>query len=243
MASPLFYEKVVPLDREAHRNLRLHTADAPLAYARDANLIPATVDEFAAAMPEMPIAFLPGANRPAAVFVTGLKPGTSVFVTDNGLWDAGYVPAYLRRYPFIIGDVADGEPLLCVDEAYRGLNETEGVRLFSESGEPQKIVANALSLSQGYRDAAQRTDAFCDTLQRLGLFRTVTLDAKLPDGQTTVVHGLMTVDEEALDALSEEQVGQLHSKNMLKPIYAHLFSLKALERLSDKLKHNTAAAA
>ena len=205
MANPLFYRKVVPLNRDAHRKLRLKAPAKPLDYARGAHLIPAVIDEFGAASSEMPIAFLPGAAVPAAVFVTGLRPGTNAFVTPEGRWNATYVPAYLRRYPFIIGDVKDADPVLCIDEAFEGFGEREGTKLFSTSGEPEPAVKEALALSNNYRAAATRTDALAQQLQAFGLFRSVSLDAKLPDGQSTIVHGLLVVDEElfVLDVIAK----------------------------------------
>src|SRR5690348_1672136 len=110
MVNPLFYERIVPLDSAAHRTLKVGPAANPYAFAREANLIPALIEEFSAAAPFMPIAFLPGAEKPAAVFVTGLKPGQNLFVKTDGQWAAGYLPAYLRRCPFIMGDVPDGQP-------------------------------------------------------------------------------------------------------------------------------------
>lgn len=243
MPNPLFYQQVVPLNRDAHRDLRLRTSKEPLGYARSAHLIPALVEEFTSAMAEMPIAFLPGAAHPTAVFVVGLEPGSNVFVSDMGLWQASYVPAYLRRYPFIIGDVQSADPVLCIDEAFEGLNTKEGARLFSASGEPEPTVTQALSLAQGYRVAAERTETFCALLQRLGLFRSVTLDAKLPNGQTTVVHGLLTVNEDAFDELPEKKVLELRKEKFLKPVFAHLLSLKSLSRLTDKIATNAQAAA
>src|SRR5690606_35053869 len=137
-------------------------------------------DEFAAAAGEMPIAFVPGADAPAAVFVTGLRPGSNLFIDENGRWSGSYVPAYLRRSPFIIGDVPDGEPILCIDADYDGFGEESGAPLFSEEG-PAEAVTQALTFAQGYKTAADRTDAACAKLKALGLFRSVTLDARLPD--------------------------------------------------------------
>ena len=234
MVNPLFYRQVVPLNRDTHRGLRLKPLAKPLEYATGAHLIPAVIDEFAAAATEIPIAFLPGANNPAAVFVTGLKPGTNAFITANGRWGGTYVPAYLRRYPFIIGDVPNADPVLCIDEAFEGFDEKTGSKLFSTKGEPEPLVNEALSIANYYRAAAARTDALATMLQSFGLFRSVTLDAKLSDGQTTVVHGLLVVDEEALAGLSDERFLELRRAGHLKAIYAHLLSLSTVSRLAEK---------
>lgn len=243
MTNPLFYKNVIPLNTEAHRNLRLATPEQPLAFARDANLIPALVDEFESAAGDLPIAFLPGTEAPAAVFVTGLKPGTNVFVSRDGLWDGQYAPAYLRRYPFIVGDVSGGEPVLCVDDTYEGLNEEEGERFFTDDGESQETLMRALTLSQGYKTSAERTDAFARMVHDMGLLRAISLDAVLPDGEKTSVHGLMVVDEDALAGLSGGDLETLNKAGFLKAIYWHLLSLKAISTLSRQLGEDAGAGA
>lgn len=235
MANPLFYEKIVPLDTAAHRDLRLRAIDRPFGFAAGANLIPALVEEFGAAAPFMPIAFLPGADKPAAVFVAGFKPGKNLFVDAAGGWVGGYLPAYLRRYPFIMGDVPSAQPILCVDESFEAIGRSEGTRLFSEAGEAEAALSQALALAEGYRQGALRSDAFCATLQRLHLFRSVTLDAKQPDGELTVVHGLMVVDEDAFNALGDADLRELHAQRYLRPIFEHLASLAVISRLSQLL--------
>lgn len=229
---PLFYKSVVPLDSQRHRSLRLSRPGRPLDYARLANVIPALVDEFELALTEIPIAFLPGVNSPAAVFVTGAAPGSNVYVTEEGLWDGTYVPAYLRRYPFIIGDVAEAESVLCIDESYEGLGEAEGERFFSETGEQEAPLTNALTLAQGYRDAAARTEAFCAMLHDFDLLQTATLDTTAPDGTKSVVHGLLIIDEAALAALPADKLHKLHEAGFLKAIYAQIISLRAVTKLS-----------
>lgn len=233
MANPLFYNRVVPINSELHRDLRLSVPKKPLGFASKSNLIPALVDEFAHAMGDLPIAFLPGAKQPAAVFVTGLKPGTNVFISDDGLWDGQYAPAYLRRYPFIVGDIVDGDPLLCMDETYEGFGTDEGQRFFSKTGESEEPLKNALTIAQSYREAAERTDEFSVMLQEMGLLRAVSLDGTDASGEVISVHGLLVLDEEAFDALSGEQLGKLHAAGFLRAVFNHLFSLRAISRLGQ----------
>lgn len=212
-----------------------------MAFAKEANLIPALVDEFELALDDLPIAFLPATDVPSAVFVTGLKPGTNVFISDEGLWDGKYAPAYLRRYPFIIGDVTDGEPILCIDDTYEGLSEETGEPFFSKTGESEEVLVRALTISQSYKASADRTDAFAKMLHEMGLFQSISLDAVMPDGEKTSVHGLMVVNEQSLAELSDEQLGKLNAAGFLKPIYSHLLSLRSISRLGQQKNSSTAA--
>lgn len=235
MSNPLFYKNVVPLSTDVHKNLKFHTPTKPLSFAKEANLIPALVDEFDLALDDLPIAFLPATDVPSAVFVTGLKPGTNVFISEDGLWDGKYAPAYLRRYPFIVGDVENGGPILCVDDTYEGLSEKKGEPFFSKSGESEETLMRALTISQSYKTSADRTDAFTKMLHEMELFQSISLDAVMPDGEKTSVHGLMVVSEDALEKLSDAQLGQLNAAGFLKPIYSHLLSLRSISRLAQDL--------
>ncbi|MGY6548460.1 MAG: SapC family protein [Roseinatronobacter sp.] len=240
-AKPLFYQSVVPLDFNRHKALRISRPEHPLEFARNANVIPALVDEFELAIDDLPIAFLPGAKTPSAVFVTGAAPGTNAFVSDDGLWKGQYVPAYLRRYPFIIGDVSATESILCIDEAYAGLGEDEGECLFSETGGQEAPLAQALALAQGYRDAAVKTERFCAMLQEFGLLQEATLDTTAPDGTKSVVYGLLIVDEGALAGLPSDQLHALHQQGFLKAIYTQIVSLRSVDKLNPAAPVETAS--
>lgn len=244
MANPLFYNDVMALNSEEHRNLRLRAASQGYSFAGGANLLPALIEEFPLVVGHMPVAFLPGTNYPTAVFVSGVVPGQNLFVSSSGDWSGNYAPAYLRRYPFIMGDMPGSDPVLCVDASFSGFNNEDGERLFSESGEVTATLRQALQFSEAYRLSAKTTEEFCAKLHELGLFRVVTLDAKIDGQKSAVVHGLLIVDEDALNALEPDVLAGLAKAGFLKPIYAHLLSLANLTQLTERAqaKENNIAA-
>lgn len=195
-------------------------------------MIPAVVDEFELAAPDLAIAFLPTADGVSAVFVTATAPGNNCYVSDAGVWTGAYVPAYLRRYPFIIGDIAGSESVLCIDESYAGFAADHGEALFNSDGSRGEALAKALAFAQTYRDAATRTEAFCKQLAAFGLFQAATLDITAPDGSRSTVHGLQIIDEQALSALSGDRLAQLNAAGFLRAVYAQITSLRAISRLS-----------
>jgi len=245
MRNPLFYNDITILNSETHKGLRLREEGLRYGFARTAHLIPALVEEFSAAAMDLPIAFLGGAKQPSPVFVAGLAPGNNLFIDVQGGWSGGYVPAYLRRYPFIIGEAtadsdANSDPdspssVLCIDQSFDGLDTETGKPLFDDEGGPAEVTTAALDLSERYRLGAARSDAFCAKLLDLNLFRPVTLEVKRPVGQSIVVHGLLTIEVAAFDALSDEVFLELRRLGYLQPIYAHIESLRALDRLSERL--------
>ena len=226
----LFYKKIVPLNRELHRDLCISTEPGRFAFAATSHLIPAVTDEFALGSRALPIVFLPGAGNPQPAFLVGLRSGENLCIDRESRWTADYMPAYVRRYPFVMGEVADSEPLVCIDDSSALLAE-HGAALFLGEGAESPALLEATRLVADYKAAAERTDAFVKTLLENGLFQSINIDVKMGETETRTLHGLLTIDEERLNALPAESFLALREKNYLVPIYAHLFSLIAVDRL------------
>jgi hypothetical protein len=231
--NPLFYRTVVPLDRERHGKTGLTVPERPFGLAEGSHFIPAVVDEFAAACRELPIVFLAGSPHPTAVFLVGLRPGRNLFVKPDGSWDGTYVPAYLRRYPFIRGDIEGADPVVCIDESFEGFEDGKGESLFADGGE-SPFLAERIQFLNGYFEAAKRTEALGQLVQELSLLKGISIDVKAEDGSSTVLHGIFAIDEAKLATLSDEDYLRLRSAGAIAPIYAHLLSLGAIERIGAK---------
>jgi hypothetical protein len=237
---PLFYSSIVPLDSEAQRNHRLRVAERPFAFAAGAHLIPAVVDEFPRAAREMPIVFAPAGRRRTSVFLCGLKAGQNLFLDADGRWNGGYVPAYLRRYPFILGERQGLDPVICIDPAYEGFGPGDaGERLFDDAGKPSRALAQMIALVTDFADAAKRTDQLCQRLEDLELLKAVTIDVQQAGGASASVHGLSIIDEEKLAALPDAVFLEFRTLGLLGALYSHLFSVASAQALATRL---TAAA-
>jgi hypothetical protein len=124
-ASPLFYQRVVALDGNLHSKLKL-SAQPDLKFSARSPVVPLLCVEFTEAAREYPIAFLRGANNAwVPVALTGAPDGDNVYMDAHGRWNARYVPAYVRRYPFVVAQLAPEQLTVCIDEAYAGFNESE----------------------------------------------------------------------------------------------------------------------
>lgn len=231
---PLFYRSITPLDSVAHRRMRVGIAARPFGFAAGAHLLPALIEEFAAAARHIPVVFAPAGKTHTPVFLCGLEPGRNLFVDADGRWDAPYVPAYLRRYPFILGERGDVDPVVCVDTAFEGLGETTGAALFEEDGSHSQTLTGIVRLVVDFAAVARRTEALCDRLAALDLFKTVTIDVKKA-GATASIHGLEIVDEEKLAALPDDDFLALRRAGFLPSIFAHLFSIGATNELASRL--------
>ena len=120
---PLFYKAPRPVEASRHANSSL-IEDMDLAFAAEANAIPINVVEFAVASRHYPIVFST-AEPSLPVIVSGLRTGTNAFVGTDNTWARGfYIPAYVRRYPFILMENAEQQQfILCIDEESGVLTE------------------------------------------------------------------------------------------------------------------------
>ncbi len=225
---PILYKSVTPLNKEQHRALRINADSVKLGFAQGVNLVPALVEEFPIAAREIPIIFVPDGGNVSSVFLLGLKQGFNSFVTPEGMWTASYVPAYIRRYPFILGEVPNAEPILCLDRSFAGFSETAGDPLFDEAGAPSKFLQAALEFSAGFRGAAEKSMAFINRLRQLDLFRSVTLEVKSPQVGDVRIDGVLVVDEDKLAKLSDADMLDLARSGALKAIYAHIVSMNGV---------------
>ena len=228
---PMFYGKIVPLNREVHRDLRLDVGAQRFGFAAGAHLIPAVVDEFVAAAHHLPIVFVPGPNQPSPVFLVGVRPGENRFVGADGRWIGGYIPAFVRRYPFIIGEVAGAEPVVCVDEMLPW--HPDGEPLFVDGKDTPVLQAN-IALMNDYLAAAKRTEALVKSLLSFDLFRSVTIEVRDATGAQTL-HGMMTVDIDKLPKLADADFLALRSNGALPALYAQAGSLAEVVRLSPAI--------
>jgi hypothetical protein len=105
MAGTLYYEKPVLLNREKHRSRRIRPSSG-FGFARNANSLYLAGVEFNEACKEYAIVFTRLAGgKVAPVVVLGLRARENLFVDQQEHWTATYVPAFVRRYPFVLAEL------------------------------------------------------------------------------------------------------------------------------------------
>ena len=234
MAELIFYQKVVSLDSNVHKDLKIK-AQSGFAFATTTNSVPVVGLEFADVAREYPIAFVKGQDDVfLPVAVLGLRENENLYISEKGEWDARYIPAFVRRYPFVPADTGTGEVVICIDEAASCISKDEGQALF-ENGKPSAALQNTIKMLQDYQSHALRTQEFCKRLQEYNLFTESNAQANLPDGTSFRLSGLFVIDEKRLQVLDKEKVHGLVGNGELGLVYAHLMSLGNLQRLVEML--------
>jgi len=228
---PLFYRKPQPLMPVIHDDVRL--TDGDYGFAASTQAVPLAVIEFAAAMRHYPIVFAEGDHFPVAVL--GLGQGNG-FV-DVGRWAEGhYVPAYVRRYPFVFAEAGAQGFALAIDIASErvAFSGGEGAPLFTD-GKPTPLTEGAMTFCREFHAAHLQTRAFVEALAAAELLVPRQADARLASGERHQLTGFQVVDPGKFTALADETVIDWHRKGWLALVHHHLASLARWSDLLDRM--------
>ena len=231
----LIYEAVEPLNNRAHAELAYKAVER-YDFAREVTSVPLVTGEFLAAAGEFAVVFAPGTEASMPVALFGVTAGSNAFVGAEGQWLAQYVPAFLRRWPFVFSTDTVGETLtLCIDPTAPGFNrEGRGERLFDSDGVATGYTNQMLEFLKEYQAQHLRTQAFCKRLRDLDLLQNVEARIPLPGQPAHTLTGFQVVNREKLKALPAETLEPMFRSDELELIYAHLSSLRNLDRLRER---------
>jgi len=243
MTTLLFYKNLVALDSELHRNLRLAPMDQ-FRFAADATALPVVVGEFADLARQNALAFLRAQDGELVpVALVGLPGGKNLYLDKKGQWTAPYVPAFVRRYPFVFAQTGPDQLTLCVDRDCKQLGPKAGERLFDDQGQPTPRVQQALALLAEFQRQHAQTRSFVQRLDGAGLLMQAQADARLGDGRQLSLQGLLVVDENKLRDLPADTLKAWAHSGELGLVYAHLLSLGHLVELLRRQPAATPATA
>ena len=228
---PLFYSSLEALNATQHGKMKIRRLQKSEMMAKT-HAIPATVDEFALLQRHYPIVFSVG-DQPVPLVLMGLNEGINVFMDEQGslIDQTTYVPAYMRRYPFLLARLRpDSDELsLCFDPSSQSIGDFDDGEPLFEDGQPSQATKAILQFCEQFETAGQRTAAFVEDLKKSGLL----MDGEVaiqPEGsdQPFVYRGFQMVDEEKFRELRGDELRKMNQNGMLALIYAHLFSLSQI---------------
>jgi hypothetical protein len=232
----LIYETAVPITPARHGR---HSVEAGRSFAFSAgvNAVPLMGVEILRAATEYAVVFTEMGDGFMPAVVLGVKGDQNLYLGPDGQWNAKYIPAFIRRYPFVFATSADNKTLtLCVDEAYPGLNtQGRGERLFDDDAKPTPYVKRVLDFLKEYQAHFVRTQAFGRRLKELGLLEPMTARVTTPDGGNLSLTGFLAVSRSKLRALAPEQLASLVKTDELELLYLHLYSMRNFNEVKDRL--------
>lgn len=194
---------------------------------------PITIKEFYEACKSQPIVFTKTESGEfLAQALLGLDKDKNVFVNKNGDWLKGkYIPAFVRRYPFIFSKVED-KFALAIDEDSNVLDETTGEALFDNEGEATPYLANVMKFMEEYQDQITRTQLLAKMLDELGLLEPARVEGNV-NGKEFSLTGFLKVNEEKFNDLEDAKVLELAKSGLYKLVTAHLISLSNFGSLTQ----------
>ena len=234
---PLFYNDLAPLNSRDHGKHRARTTDRA-TWAAKQHAIPLTTDEFAMAMRDFPIVFSQGEN-PVPLALMGLNEGVNTFFDENGeARESFYVPAYIRRYPFLLArlDPNSENMSLCFDPTSDLVAEgDEGEGLF-EGDEASEHTKGMLQFCQSFEEAGMRTQSFVEELKKADLLMDgeVAIQRGEEQDRPYVYRGFKMVNEEKLREVRGDLLRTWNQNGLLVLIHAHLFSLDLMRMIFSR---------
>ena len=221
------------MDSERHKGLELKPITT-YEFTKSVNAIPVTAAEFPSLARDYPIVFTTG-NNPGAVAIVGLRSDENLMVDKKGLWAKGtYIPAYVRRYPFIFLRSSDGDQYaLCVDRTCNQLRKGKKTPLFvgAEMGE---LTKNALEFCKAFQQQHMATEKVVEVLVEHDLLTENQGRFNLPDGRSVAITDFMTIDEKKFNELSDDAFLSIRKSGALPPIYCQLISMGSWQRLVER---------
>jgi hypothetical protein len=231
----LIYEKAVPVTRQRHGEVSIK-AGGDYGFAKDVNSVPLLASEFDLSSVEYAIVFSGEGKDVMPAVLLGIRDNENLYVDDNGTWNAKYIPAFVRRYPFVFSSENKQTFNLCIDEDFPGVNRKGvGERLFDAEGERTQYLQNVLGFLQAYQAQFEATRAFCQRLAELNLLEAMQAQFRLRGGQRITLGGFMTVNRDRLRAQPGDALARLARTGDLDLIYAHLHSQRNFTPTAERV--------
>lgn len=236
---PLFYRDLVPLSSLDHVKFRARSLDKA-EFLVNQHAVPLTSDEFVSASRFFPIVFSAGDN-PVPLALMGLNEGVNTFVDAEGkLINPVYVPAYVRRYPFLLAKLRpDTDELsLCFDPTSGAVGEFEDGDALFENDAPTDATNAVLEFCKNFEEAGQRTGVFMEELKKADLLMDGEVSIQ-PEGSDKpyIYRGFQMIDEAKLRELRGDVLRKMTQNGILALIFAHLFSLQLMrEVFAEQIK-------
>lgn len=240
----IIYENAVPVTLRDHGDLSVGGGGG-FAHARGVHSVPLVLAEFEKAAAHYPIVFAGEGEAMFPAAILGLRSGDNLFLDTADRWTCGYVPAFLRRYPFIFAQAADSETLtLCIDTAHPGVNrEGRGERLFDSDGNHTRYLQDVLAFTSDYQAQHTATAAFVARLRALDLLEPTEARSTLSDGTVQALRGFSRIGTARLAALGDSDVLDLFRNGLLGPAYQHIASLENIAELARRTAPQSVASA
>lgn len=223
-ALPLFYGNPRPLDANLHKGWGLRE-QSNYGFATKAGAIPLNAIEFPLAQRHYPIVFAEQAPH-LPVAICGIGGTVNGFVDDADAWESfTYVPAYVRRYPFILMEHPEQKQFILCFDADSEVVAADGTRrLFDETGTATGLTNQAMEFCRAFHAQHDATRQFIAALAEHDLLVADTRELKVAADRKVELKGYRIVDRARFDALPDDVFLDWRRRGWLTLLYAHIMS-------------------
>lgn len=227
------------LNNDDHQDLRVitdHSAD----YGDNVMYAMTFPFEIRSIQAHYPIFFRRDDNRdyyPVALF--GFQEGENLFLDESG-WNANYVPAMIRREPFLIGyqgsedqEEQDKARVLSIDMDHPRVSQEQGEALFQPLGGRTPYLEDTATLMENIYGGYIHNKTFVAALEEHELIESVTLDITLNDDSKNQLLGFFAINEEKVEQLPGDVLDQFSKQNILMPLFMILASTANIRTLIE----------
>ena len=236
---------LVLLNNVEHQDLRVIT-ERSAGFGDDVRQSIAFTFEFRNVQTFYPILFQTnpaGSFDPVALF--GFVEGENLFLNASG-WDATYIPAMLRREPFMIGFQRSNDPaqpdnirVLSLDRDHPRVSTTMGEPLFQPLGGRTDFLEAMADLLENIYAGIEHTKAFIEALVEHELLEAITIEVALSDGTRNQLLGYHGIVEEKVTALPADVLKRFSDRGFLMPLFMALASTNNIQTLVDRKNRTT----
>ncbi|MEA1968538.1 MAG: SapC family protein, partial [Thermodesulfobacteriota bacterium] len=160
------FKKIEPLSKNTHQNLRFDKISG-YEFAKNITSSPVSASEFLQASRYYPVVFPVDGAAPLVLFALNQK--TNLYVNGDGSWKVPYIPAHIRRYPFVFAnsDKKDQEKntyVFCIDREAPHFAADQGEPMFTANGDLSDISQNAMNFLEKFQSELTVTQTLCKEL-------------------------------------------------------------------------------
>lgn len=240
----MFYKDPQPLAKDKHEKFGVKQIEKPFEFMHDQHFMPITAPEFGAAAASFPIIFAGDERSPLAVM--GIRQSENLFVTDGQFAQDFYMPAFARRYPFVLaGDKANDRFVVCVDESAECVTGKDPQQMFFTNGDTSDFTKEAFTFLQNFERDRQATEIMIEKFKELDLFeqKDMHFQGQNADGspaERQKIADYFAVTEERLRALPAKTLKEFSENGYMAVAHAHMISLGNWQRLVNMTLRRTA---
>lgn len=227
------FENFANLDVEKHKELKFEPS-TNLNFAATTATAPIAASEVSKAMRQFPIAFTVDEPILPVAFMS-LISEKNAFVDAEGQWKGDYLPAHIRRFPFILGNTDDPDKFTVMfDTDAPEINTISGQPLYEENGDAAPALQEAVNFLQAFQHELSATQDLVRPLVEKDVLSVQNISVNRPDGSVWQFEGVNGVDGDKVKALDDATLAEWTRSGLMAIVYAHFNSMENVRYIAER---------